>query len=237
MNKNGKKKMVMYKGIIYVAISPSGKKYYGMSLKSLEKRIAGHVKRMIDGNHLKFYNALRKYGPENFIRNVIEEYEDSDKMKLKFLLYEREIYWIEKDKTYLPEFGYNISHGGTGSDIYNSLSDERKIEVKKTISDSVKQKWKDEEYRAKLIKARRTPEYHEKQSKNSKKQWENPEKRAKYIKIFRKEIWDNPERNKKISDKLKNRPKQKCKYCGFETNNASNMKRWHNENCKYKKEA
>ena len=224
----------MFKGIIYCSISPSGKKYYGMSLKPLQNRIYGHIKRMKDGCILKFYNALRKYGPENFTWNIIEKYEMENKMELKLFLYERVIYWIKKDKTYLDEYGYNISRGGTGSDIYNSLSDERKLEVRKTISNGLKLKWKTDEYKEKIKIARNTIEYHEKQSKNAKKQWENPEIRKKSIESFDKLIWHNPERNKKISEKLKNKPKQKCKYCGFETNNSSNMKRWHNENCKHK---
>lgn len=224
----------MYKGIIYCAISPSNKKYYGMSIKSLEKRIAGHVKRMKEGSHLKFYNALRKYGPENFEWLVIEEHEKDNKLDLITYLYEREVYFIEKDKTYLDEFGYNISHGGSGSDIYNSLSDERKLEVRKIISNGVKKKWKDEEYRAKLIKTRNTDDYLKNLGKRSEKMWKNPELRNKMLTSFEDKIWHNPDRNKKVSDSLKNRPKEKCKYCGFETNNASCMKRWHNENCKHR---
>lgn len=226
--------MDMHKGIIYCAISPSNKKYYGMTLKSLESRKAGHIKRMIDGSKIKFSNALRKYSPENFKWSIIEYHEMDDKIELKNFLYTREIYWIEKDKTYLPEFGYNISHGGTGGDVYNSLSDERKLEVNKIVSDGVKRKWKDENYRAKVVNTRNTDEYAKNLGKRSKKMWENPKMREKMLNSFDKKVWHNKERNKNISASLKNRPKEKCKYCGFETNNASNMKRWHNENCKYK---
>lgn len=224
--------MVIFNGLIYCATSPSNKKYYGMTLKSLKERKDKHILNMLGGSKLLFYNALRKYGPENFKWELIEKYSLENKKELIFLLYEREIFWIAKDKTYKKEFGYNISYGGSGSDIYNNLSDERKLEIRKIISDGVKNKWKEETYRAKLMNLRNTPEYHEKQSNHAKNQWENPIIRAKSIKSFRTEIWDNPERNKKISDKLKAKPKEKCKYCGFETNNAANMKRWHNENCK-----
>ena len=224
----------MYKGIIYCAISPSNKKYYGMSLKLLENRKAGHIKRMKEGSSLPFYNALQKYHPENFKWYIIEDYEMDDKMELKFYLYKREIYWIKKDKTYLSEFGYNISRGGSGSDVYNSLSDERKLEVRKIISNGVKRKWKDENYRAKVINTRNTDEYIKNLSKRSKKQWENPDIREKMLNSFNERVWHNKERNKNISVSLKNRPKEKCKFCEFETNNASNMKRWHNENCRFK---
>jgi hypothetical protein len=33
--------------------------------------------------------------------------------------------------------------------------------------------------------------------------------------------------------RLKHKRRDKCKYCGFETN-ISNLNRYHNENCKYK---
>ena len=224
----------MFTGIIYCATSPSNKKYYGLSLKSLDERKQKHFLNMSAGSKLTFYNALRKYGFENFKWEIIEEYKLEIKKELIYLLYKREIYWIEKDKTYDIKNGYNISHGGSGGDIFSILSDERKKEIKSQLSNSGKDVWQDEEYRAKMINIRNTEDFHNKISKKAKEQWKDPETRAKSMKSFRTDIWDNPERNKKISDKLKAKPKEKCKYCGFETNNAANLKRWHNENCKFK---
>lgn len=42
----------------------------------------------------------------------------------------------------------------------------------------------------------------------------------------------------KVKSKLSKKAKRlkKCKYCGFVTNHA-NIRRWHNDNCKYKNDA
>jgi len=50
----------MFNRIIYCATSPSNKKYYGMTSKSLEERKAKHISNMMSGSSLLFYNALRK---------------------------------------------------------------------------------------------------------------------------------------------------------------------------------
>lgn len=224
----------MFEGLIYKAISPSSKIYYGMTLKGLEDRKHKHYLNMLNGSKLYFHNALRKYGINNFIWEIIEIHKNNNKKKLINLLYEKEIFWIDKDKTYIQKNGYNISKGGTGSDIFNNLSDNRKVEVRKIISDGVKKKWKDESYRSNMIKIRNEEKYTQNRKKLAKKQWENKNIRDKSLKSFSEKIWNNIDRNKKISESLKNRPKEKCIYCGLETNNASCLKRWHNENCKKK---
>jgi group I intron endonuclease len=225
--------MERFKGIIYRATSPPGKMYYGMTLHVLEKRKLKHFQNTESGFTLPFNNAIRKYGIDNFLWEVVEKYEDDDKIKLINLLYDREIYWIAKDDTTNKENGYNISRGGSGSDIFSQLSPERQQEVRDTITSGLKKKWKDEEYRAKMIAHRSTDEYKKLKSDQAKKQWKNPETREKSMKSFRKNIWDNPERNEKIRQSLKNQPKYKCPYCGGEYTRG-NYNRWHGENCKYK---
>ena len=126
--------MELFKGIIYRVTSPSNKIYYGMSLKSLEHRRKKHLQNMLNGFTLPFHNALRKYGIENFKWEIIEKYQSKNKKELILLLYEREILYIAKDNTTNKKFGYNVSPGGSGSDIFSMLSKERQQEVRNIIS-------------------------------------------------------------------------------------------------------
>jgi group I intron endonuclease len=226
--------MELFKGIIYRVTSPSNKIYYGMSLKSLEHRRKKHLQNMLNGFTLPFHNALRKYGIENFKWEIIEKYQSKNKKELILLLYEREILYIAKDNTTNKKFGYNVSPGGSGSDIFSMLSKERQQEVRNIISSGVKKKWKDEKYRAKVIKSRNTKEYKELKSKQSKEQWKDPTVRQKSLDSFKEKIWNNSDRNEKIRNSLKNQKKFKCPYCNNEYTRG-NYNRWHGERCRFKR--
>lgn len=88
---------------VYCHISPSNKKYYGITSERLVttrwKAGNGYIKQK------KFYNAIKKYGWNNFKHEIIADnltFEEACKMEQKL---------IKKDKTYSNE-GYNISIGG-----------------------------------------------------------------------------------------------------------------------------
>ena len=76
--------------------------------------------------------AIKKYGKENFKKEIIEICTSLEHMK------EREIYWIEKLKARDRKIGYNIQIGGDGGDNYRYMSPERLLEVKRKISAGVK---------------------------------------------------------------------------------------------------
>jgi hypothetical protein len=101
------------KGLIYCAISPSYKKYYGQTISFTHRKIT-HKRSIKNGDKSRFYDAIRKYSFDEFTWTIIEEFDFFEKIDLKLKLDERETYWIEKDKTYLSEFGYNMTHGGAG---------------------------------------------------------------------------------------------------------------------------
>jgi group I intron endonuclease len=124
----------MYQGVIYCAISPSGKKYYGFTY-NLHRRKYIHKRDSIVKKNC-FYNAIKKYGFDNFVWNIIETYINEDRKYIKDVLRKREKYWIEKDKTFLPEFGYNMTHGGDGGDTFSNQSDEDKNKIKSKIGKS-----------------------------------------------------------------------------------------------------
>lgn len=117
-----------YQGVIYCAISPSGKKYYGFTY-NLHRRKYIHKRDSIVKKN-RFYNAIKKYGFDNFEWNIIETYINEDKKYIKNILCKREIFWINKDKTFLPEFGYNMTFGGDGGDTYSNKSNEDKNLIK-----------------------------------------------------------------------------------------------------------
>jgi group I intron endonuclease len=99
----------MYSGIIYCACSPLNKKYYGRTLKPLDERIKIHLK---NKKNQRFPNALKKYGSSSFKWKIIESFERETLGDLDKILNERERFWIQKDKTLDPVYGYNMSEGG-----------------------------------------------------------------------------------------------------------------------------
>ena len=103
------------KGIIYCATSPSSNRYYGYSSLTLEERKINHLERVKRGNKCRFFTAIRKYGEENFIWEIIEEHFAENKKDLHEILTLREKFWIQKEKTYLREYGYNMTDGGEGT--------------------------------------------------------------------------------------------------------------------------
>lgn len=82
----------------------NGKIYVGQTV-DYKKRIRDHKFNYHKGSkNTIFYNALRKYGWENFSIIIIEECSDE-------LLNEKEIYWIKEKKSQFPG-GYNTVEGG-----------------------------------------------------------------------------------------------------------------------------
>lgn len=108
---------------VYMYTSPSGKSYVGRSCNSK------NIRARTDGSGYKnctaFWNAIQKYGWENFIYRILEEnigYEDIDK---------RENYWINYYSTSTDENGYNLlkpeGEGKTYTDeVIKKLSDSHK---------------------------------------------------------------------------------------------------------------
>lgn len=103
----------MYTGVIYRATSPSHKKYYGQTFHEFQNRKHRHFLEATKRNcQYSFHRAIRKYGFDNFIWEIVEQFAFDDENQLINILNEREIFWIESDSTYLPEFGYNMKIGG-----------------------------------------------------------------------------------------------------------------------------
>ena len=187
-------------GIIYCYYCiPTGKKYIGQTVyEERRKRQHRHdCKRGIDN---KFYRAVRKYGWDQFIYGIIEEYE------IEFLA-EKEIHYINHYDTY--NNGYNSTTGGDG---VGGCSPSK--ETRKKMSESAKNRkgipsnkkyFTEEEKRE--AKRKRDREYQQRtkgKRKEYMKEWR--EKNMDYLKEYKEK---NKERDKLTWKKHREKNKEK----------------------------
>ena len=98
-------------------ISPNGERYIGQTSFKEEERWRRHCL-LAYNESLKDYNyplskAIRKYGPDNFTCEILEDNINDTKT-----LHEREMYWIEYYDTY--NNGLNATLGGSGTKRLNT---------------------------------------------------------------------------------------------------------------------
>ena len=89
--------MIIYKTTNLV----NGKIYIGQDSKNNPKYLGS-------GTILK--KAIKKYGKDNFIKEIIDECTTIDELNRK------EVYWIDKLDSTIRDIGYNISYGGEEGD-------------------------------------------------------------------------------------------------------------------------
>lgn len=138
-----------------------GTMYIGQTKYTSEKRFKQHVNKAKNtSRNLHLYNAMRKYGIENFELIVLESGLDEN------MLDERETYFIEKYDTL--NNGYNYTSGGGGIRNYHHSEESRK-KMSEKISAAM---WKinTPERTAKIIaaqKGKKLTEDHKKHIKES----------------------------------------------------------------------
>ena len=113
------KSMVIY----LVTNAVNNKKYVGQTQRVLEERIAEHRRSKTS----VIYHAIQKYGWENFAVEILDECKTIDELN------DREIYWIEKLKTKVPN-GYNLTDGGVGTTGHTYTVDARQNALKRVLS-------------------------------------------------------------------------------------------------------
>lgn len=95
-------------GYIYKIVNQiNGTSYVGQTITSINERFSQH-KSSCKRYKTYLYNAMNKYGIENF---TIEKIDSANSQKE---LDDKEIYWIKKLNTKIPN-GYNILDGGNGA--------------------------------------------------------------------------------------------------------------------------
>lgn len=91
----------------------NGKKYVGVTSRSLEHRWNEHVAKTNDQqNNQLVVRAIAKYGVDQFSMTQLEECESFEQML------NREVHWIAELKTFCndpPHHGYNMTRGGEGT--------------------------------------------------------------------------------------------------------------------------
>ena len=86
----------------------NGKVYIGMTTRDVEIRHNEHVSDINDGTY--FHRALKKYGIEGFVLEVIDTANDVDELK------DKEKYWIGFYYSFAQKSkGYNLTLGGDGA--------------------------------------------------------------------------------------------------------------------------
>lgn len=117
--------------IVYLITNKiNNKKYVGITSRTLSQRWNEHINQAKNNPIYTFHKAIKKYGTENFIQEIIEENLTQEQAK------EREIYWIKYYNTFSGyDCGYNDTFGG---DLNNHLKGENSP-VAKITSDQCKQ--------------------------------------------------------------------------------------------------
>ena len=94
-------------GIIYKAVSPTGKVYIGQTTETLKERKRKHQYRAKKGDRrTAFHIALLEYGFSAFHWDEIDQAESQEELDRK------EKYWIAHYKSNDPAYGYNSMDGG-----------------------------------------------------------------------------------------------------------------------------
>ena len=120
---------------VYVHTAPNGKRYVGITSQKPEVRWKGGW-----GYRYcpRFWNAIQKYGWENFSHEIVQD------GLSRFEAEDAERKYIEEFDTTNPLCGYNMTLGGESGVKFTD-------DIKSKISNGVRQRWADDEYRNRVI--------------------------------------------------------------------------------------
>lgn len=111
-------------GVVYCLISPSGKRYIGQTW-NITKRLY-YYQSISSNSQQKIYNAIKKYGFENFEVEILDFCFNQEEMD------DSEIYWIKFYNSIIS--GYNIRGGGSrgrwSDDMKKLISEKTKLGMK-----------------------------------------------------------------------------------------------------------
>lgn len=116
--------------LVYKIINLTNEKVYIGKTIDLANRKKKHRYHYQKGTNRYLYDAMRKYGITHFKYEVIEYCDSESEMN------EREIFWISNYNSNNKKFGYNMTTGGDGGDVYSSLPPARQKEMGRRISEA-----------------------------------------------------------------------------------------------------
>ena len=124
------KKVNSFYGIIYKYTNKiNGKVYIGQTTNE-KSRISNHKKARVDKDCKRFHYAVKKYGYDSFTYEVLFNISCSNRQDLINTLNIKESVAIKFFKSSDPNFGYNLTLGGSGRSGYH-LSEETKQHLSK----------------------------------------------------------------------------------------------------------
>lgn len=199
------------KGIYKIRNCINGKVYVGQSI-NIKDRFSKHKYAAKKNLSYPLYNAIKKYGKENFEFVLIEEIENVSGLDL------RELYWINYYKSTDRNYGYNIR-----TDCRTNKGKKHSDDTKRKISKASKKMWENPEIRDYLSKCRKGRKCSEKERINISKRMlghsvsEKTKKKISEKAIIRnanplfkekcsdiqKKVWSLPENKKIRSDAAK----------------------------------
>ena len=116
--------MIIYK----ITNQINGKVYIGQTINSLEKRFNRHKQDALSGRlDTHFARALREYGVNNFVAEIIENVESQEKLN------EREYYWINYYNSCKEGYNETDSMLKSGGNTYKSKTAEEMEDIKAKI--------------------------------------------------------------------------------------------------------
>lgn len=213
---------------IYRAVNLINNKVYVGFTEHWPQRINGHNydRRYGNADNKAFYNAIKKYGWDNFVWEAIYQSHD-EQHTLKVM----EPHFINEHRSWVGFKdcnGYNVTKGGEGATGY------------KRTPELI------ESHRKQMTGRKQTPEHVEKRMKKLREgshvSWSRGKTKdtdptlAKLGRTVSEKLTGVP-KSEEHKKNMRNRPQDTmrltCPHCGKE-GDYKNMKRWHIDNCKHK---
>jgi group I intron endonuclease len=180
----------MYGAIYKASNLINGKVYIGQTTTSLKERIYKHIWRAFNRDeNIPLYNAIRKYGEENFNWCLIDQAYSQDELD------DKEVFWIDFLNTHISfQKGYNGTFGGSSFG-----KGEKHPNYGREVSDETRNKIRESHLKnKKLVGKKKSKEARRKQSESRKGKYtkeNNPMYGVKMSEESRKKMSDSRKGN------------------------------------------
>lgn len=186
-----------YTGIIYrrFIINDKGREvsYIGQTCDP-EKRHNDFLNLRVQYGGKKIENARKKYGPENFLYEILETVSCEDEQDLAEKLNELERYYIKKFNSL--DSGYNNTIGGGGATGYRHTDEYKKWQSQRSSELNSDPEFKQRQKEG-MVAYFSTTEAHEKASAALRERYSHPEERKRTSEIQKKSHAADPDRAKR----------------------------------------